>query len=103
MLIDKIRKHVERIVYIRKPYTGVMEGIFIVDPKKRDQAVDVARCLEQHAVEMAQALIAVDGVLEEVEKIDNLMPKEEEKEYHAIIVAKIRQAIEPTRGRREDA
>jgi len=63
MLIDKIRKHAERIVYIRKPYTGVMEGIWIVDPKKRDQAVDAARCLEQHAVVMAQSLIAVDDAL----------------------------------------
>ena len=42
---------------------------------------------------MAQALITVDDVLKEVEKLDNLMPSETLK-YHTNIVRQIRKTIE---------
>jgi len=50
-------------------------------------------------LEIIQDLIAVDDILKEVERLDAKMPKKEageNEEYHTIIVARIRKAIEST-------
>jgi len=77
MLIEKVREQVERVnsSYKRKPRTNIMEGIFILDPKKKYQATDAARCLGEYTLEMAQALVRVDAGITVLEANGNLSSK----------------------------
>ena len=52
--------------------------------------------LEDEALKMAQALIAVDDVLKKAEHLDGLIENEGDTPYHMVIVKHIRKAIEPT-------